>query len=541
MYSGKDRTYYVCTETLQEATEWVEALRKNVAALPGGEDGGSSEMSEPNKRDSVGESEAGLFSGSGGCFSDSGGSCDVRSIDSINSSGGWSEGMSPRLRPSGSSSSLTLTNEAGVLQDEIDVIKREHPFIDNDILAWRLLRNISYSVFPFKQSSQQRESVLRATSFWMMDTYNETEPTETPSETTETNEATTSTETTTTTTNPINPINPTNPTDSTDSPATSPSTNAIPTASPIMSPPISPLSVSFTAVPDVDGNNNNNSKHSIDEVELCVMGQAADLVQGINELFKKEGIPSMDIDRFAHAYDLLVPRSLCIWARLGRSGGGGGGSGGERGGCGCGSECGWRISNTVSGGFTGAVACLADPSSVTTEPILRWFEGHRMEDVTFAGRSTREAPRRTEICVTLPGATLDERIAVAIDGVTRFAPKKRKVNGNGNNASEKEIKREESKKENWKKNNVWEEIKSAGSLDGPVYFIVEFSCIKVVRVSVAMENRMNKNEYVMYRWCECCYDVEKEEGENEDDDEDKDNGGCVKPIKIRCKKLSMKK
>lgn len=490
MCSGKDRTYYVCTETLQEATEWVEALRKNVAALPGGDDGSSSDMSEPpTHRNSVEESEGGLLSGSCKCSSDCGSSSDVRSVDSINSSGGWSEGMSPKLRPSGgSSSTITLTSEAGVLQDEIDVIKQAHPFIGNDILAWRLLRNISYSLFPFKQPPQQRDAILKATSLWMLDT-------DTPITTTETSSSSSTPPSTTMTAN---------------SPTASPINKAIHATSPTTSPSISPLSTTSTTIPNSDSA---SSKGPSDEVEICLIGPAADLLQGVNELFKKEGIPSMDVDRFAHAYELLVPRSLCIWARL----------------SGRGSECGWRISNTVSGGFIGAMGCLADPSSATTEPILRWFEDHKLVDVSFAGRSTREAPRRTEVCVTLPGDSLDERIAVAVDGVTRFAPKmKKKMKKKG------DVKGEENGENVKGGQDVWDEIKSVGSLDAPVYFIVEFSCIKVVRVSVAVENRVNKAEYVMYRWCECCC------GDDYGDGDDGD-GGCVKPIKIRCKKITLRK
>lgn len=243
-------------------------------------------------------------------------------------------------------------------------------------------------------------------------------------------------------------------------------------------PPDVALSTSSSLVPCC------SSKGSI---ELCVLGSRAELAESVLELFRKEGIPPLDADRFAHACDVLAPPTLCAWVRLA-----GGGMQSERR---C--ECGWRVGNP-GGGFIGAFCTLADPAQETTDRILAWLEARGAAvDVVFAGRSTRDAPRRTEICVTLPGSTLDERLAVARDAVGQFAPCK----GDSTQVQ------------------VWDEVRAGSSpADTQVYFVIEFSCLKIDSVAIGVETR---DERSSTEKCGVCIDNSSEEGgEGEDEEEE---------------------
>lgn len=478
----------------------MEAIKKNVASLP---DSGSAadeclsasgigDNTDMNPKSAPDEmTDDGAFSDS----SSSSSSSSTKGVEStINSSGGWSDMTSPKMHPSNPTINNTNNNNnnnnnnaestALFIQEEIELVKKMHPFIDIDFQTRRILRSFLENMVPARQSQLQFQQQPQPTTLWIVDA------------------------------DDGNPV---------------PSTSG----------PAGPAVVV-----------------SRDEVELCVMGGRAELAHGIADFFKKEGIPGMDTDRFAHACDLLDPQSLCAWLRMV------GGSAGE-----WRSECGWRLSNTRNGGFVGAASCLADPSHDTTDSIVAWLEGHGMRDVAFAGKSTKDAPRRTEICVTLPGSTLDERIAVAQDAVEKFAPTKKKKKTEGSNENDvggrgkdEETKRDEDKENSGEENKedthltpdawVWDELLTTSSPDTPLYFVIEFSCMKIVQVSIAAERKHvvtttttsplkeNENEkeienteeskgevesrytmYSMYKWVD----------------------GQEKPVKVRCRKLCTKK
>lgn len=476
----------------------MEAIQKNVASLPDSGStadeclsasgaGDNTDLSDMNPKSAPDEMiDDGASSDSGSSSSSS-----TKGVEStINSSGGWSDMTSPKMHPSNPTINNANNNNnnnaesaALFIQEEIELVKKMHPFIDIDFQTRRLLRSFLENMVPARQSQLQFQQQPQPTTLWIVDA------------------------------DDGNPV---------------PSTSG-PAGSAVVV--------------------------SRDEVELCVMGGRAELAHGIADFFRKEGVPGMDTDRFVHACDLLDPQSLCAWLRMV------GGSAGE-----WRSECGWRLSNIKNGGFVGAASCLADPSHDTTDSIVAWLEGHGMRDVAFAGKSTKDAPRRTEICVTLPGSTLDERIAVAQEAVEKFAPekKKKKAEESKENDVEGKEKDEETKRGENKESSgeekkedthlspdawVWDELRTTSSPDTPLYFVIEFSCMKIAQVSIAGERK-----HAVATTTTLLKEIEKEK-EIENIEESKCEvesrytmysmykwvDGQEKPVKVRCRKLCTKK
>lgn len=429
IHSGKERTYYVYTDTAQECVEWMEAIRRNASTI-----------------------HSSSSSSSGG----SGASCERK--DDGN-------GATSTTSTAAAASTAACSEVRRAAEDIIAEATKSHPFLESDAGAKALLHNWVEHAVPRQFTQEQQQQQQQQQNEQKEAQNGEKDEAKKEGEEEQKGDG-----------------------DSDDGTA---SRKAV--------------GLSFwvaSTSPAEEKEEKDEEEEEEDVVELCVAGPRAALSRGVGELFWKEGVPGLDTDRLAHACDMLAPQALCVWARAGQRG--------RR-------ECGWRLLGSSGEGdvsLLGAASCLADPSRTTTDRVLAWLEAHAATELVYAGRSTKDAPRSTELCVALPGTALQDRLTLAKDALVSLASASTSTSHNDTDSNvATAAAASETTPAVTKTVAALDKLQEACQQDAPLYLVVEFTCVNVVQITVAApvekEPKDDRKAYLAYRWTEGCHTPQK--------------------------------